>query len=253
MSPEGLSDEQLIRFSRQILLPELDIQGQERLLASKVLLIGVGGLGSPLALYLAAAGVGELHLADPDQVELSNLQRQIVHQQASIGQLKVDSAALQLKQLNDQVRLVTYPEKLLGESLQAAVEQVDLVCDASDRFSTRFAVNRACWQAGKPLVSGAAIRFSGQLAVFDPRQARSPCYACIYDEQADDEELSCSESGVLAPLVGVIGSLQAVEALKLLSGCGEPALGKLLTYDALRAEMRTLGVSADPECSCCGS
>ncbi|WP_404419838.1 HesA/MoeB/ThiF family protein [Marinospirillum sp.] len=248
-----LSDEQLLRYSRQLLLPEMDVAGQQRLLHSRVLLVGLGGLGSPVALYLAAAGVGELHLADHDRVDLSNLQRQIAHQETSIGELKVESARQQLQQINSSTQVVCYPHQLEGEALLQAVAQVDLVCDCSDRFATRFAVNRACWQLGKPLVSGAAIRFSGQLSVFDPRRDDSPCYACIYDEDARDEELSCSESGVLAPLVGVIGSLQAVEALKLLAGCGQPAVGKLLTYDALRAEMRTLKLGRDPRCACCGS
>lgn len=247
-----LTDDQLLRYSRQILLPEMDIEGQQRLLNSRVLLVGLGGLGSPAALYLAAAGVGELHLADHDQVDPSNLQRQIAHQEQSIGELKVASAQRQIHSLNSQTQVHCYPSKLEGDALLQAVAQVDLVCDCSDRFSTRFAVNRACQQLGKPLVSGAAIRFSGQLSVFDPRQADSPCYACIYAEEAQDEELSCSESGVLAPLVGVIGSLQAVEAIKLLAGCGQPAVGKLITYDALNGEMRSLKLGKDPQCSCCG-
>lgn len=248
-----MNDQDLLRYSRQLLLPEMDVAGQERLLGSKVLIVGLGGLGSPVALYLAAAGVGELHLADHDQVDLSNLQRQIVHQQSSIGQLKVESARERLQQINPGVGIVMHPCKLEGDALLAAVAEVDLVCDCSDRFSTRFAVNRACQQLKKPLVSGAAIRFSGQLSVFDARRNDSPCYACIYDEQAQDEELRCSENGVLAPLVGVIGSLQAVESLKLLAQCGEPAIGKLLTYDGLRAEMRTLKLQKDPACSCCGN
>lgn len=246
-----LSDSQLVRYSRQILLPEMDIAGQEKLLASRVLVVGLGGLGSPVALYLAAAGVGELHLADHDRVDLSNLQRQIAHQEASIGELKVYSAERQIHQLNQQTQVSCYPQQLEGDALLEAVAAVDLVCDCSDRFSTRFAVNRACQALAKPLVSGAAIRFSGQLAVFDARQEDSPCYACIYAEEAQDEELSCSQSGVLAPLVGVIGSLQAVEAIKLLTACGQPATGKLLTYDALRGDLRSLKLARDPQCSCC--
>lgn len=246
-----MNDQQLLRFSRQILLPEVDIAGQERLLNSKVLIVGLGGLGSPVALYLAAAGVGELHLADPDHVDLSNLQRQIIHQEASLNQQKVDSASERLKQLNPAIKIITHNSLLQGEAMLEAVKAVDLVCDCSDRFSTRFAVNRASQQAKKPLVFGAAIRFSGQMSVFDPRLATSPCYACIYDENAEDVELSCSESGVLSPLVGVIGSLQAVEALKVLGGFGAPAIGKLLTYDGLRSEMRNLKLQKDPVCSCC--
>lgn len=247
----AMNDQQLLRYSRQILLPEVDIAGQERLLNSKVLIVGLGGLGSPVALYLAAAGVGELHLADPDYVDISNLQRQIIHQEANLNQQKVASASERLKQLNPAIKIVLHNQLLAGESLLAAVAAVDLVCDCSDRFSTRFAVNRASQAAKKPLVLGAAIGFTGQMSVFDPRLASSPCYACIYDENADDVELSCSESGVLSPLVGVMGSLQAVEALKVLGGFGEPAIGKLLTYDGLKSEMRNLKLQKDSECSCC--
>lgn len=249
----SMNDQQLLRFSRQILLPEVDIAGQEKLLNSKVLIVGLGGLGSPVALYLAAAGVGELHLADHDHVEVSNLQRQIIHQEASLNQAKVESAKQRLKLLNPALKIVVHKQLLQEESMLAAVEAVDLVCDCSDRFSTRFAVNLASQQAKKPLVFGAAIRFSGQMSVFDPSLASSPCYACIYDENSNDTELTCSESGVLSPLVGVIGSLQAVEALKVLGGFGEPAIGKLLTYDGLRSEMRNLKLQKDPLCSCCAN
>lgn len=248
-----MNDQQLLRYSRQILLPEVDIAGQEKLLNSKVLIIGLGGLGSPVALYLAAAGVGELHLADPDYVDLSNLQRQIIHQDASLNQQKVESASERLKQLNPAIKIITHNSLLQGEAMLEAVKAVDLVCDCSDRFSTRFAINRASQAANKPLVFGAAIRFSGQMSVFDPRLATSPCYACIYDENSDDAELSCSESGVLSPLVGVIGSLQAMEALKVLGGFGTPAIGKLLTYDGLRSEMRNLKLQKDSFCSCCAN
>lgn len=248
-----MNDLQLLRYSRHLLLSELDVAGQERLLGSRVLIVGLGGLGSPVALYLAAAGVGELHLADHDVVDLSNLQRQVIHAETSVDQPKVVSARDRLAQLNPEVRVRLYQDKLEGQALLDAIAQVNLVCDCSDRFSTRFAVNRACQQLQKPLVSGAAIRFSGQLLVFDARRADSPCYACVYDEAAQDEELRCAENGVLAPLVGVIGSLQAVEAIKLLAGCGEPAVGKLLTYDALRSEMRTLKLQKDAECSCCAN
>ncbi|GLR64744.1 HesA/MoeB/ThiF family protein [Marinospirillum insulare] len=248
-----MNDLQLLRYSRQILLPEVDIAGQERLINSKVLIVGLGGLGSPVALYLAAAGVGELHLADHDRVDVSNLQRQVVHQEASLDQLKVESAAQRLKQLNPAIKIVMHNHLLEGDAMLKAVEAVDLVCDCSDRFSTRFAINRASQAAKKPSVFGAAIRFSGQMSVFDPGLATSPCYACIYDENSDDAELSCSESGVLSPLVGVVGSLQAVEALKVLGGFGEPAIGKLLTYDGLRSEMRNLKLQKDPFCSCCSN
>lgn len=245
-----MNDEQLLRYSRHILLPELDVLGQQRLLNSRVLIIGAGGLGAPVAMYLAAAGVGTLHLADDDQVDITNLQRQIIHREDQVGQPKVDSAALSLAALSSSTRVITSAQRLTGSALIEAVAAADLVCDCSDRFSTRFAVNRACVEQGRPLVSGAAIRLSGQLLVVDPRQAASPCYACLYDEQAADEELNCSTSGVLGPLVGVIGSLQAVEALKLLAQVGTPSVGRLLTYDALRADWRSLQVVQDPACFC---
>ena len=250
MTPE-LSDEELLRYSRQILLAQIDIDGQLRLQQSSVLIVGLGGLGSPVALYLAAAGIGRMHLADFDRVDLSNLQRQIVHDSTSIGELKVQSAAKRLLQINPELELHLHEAALDGDSLDAAVTAVDLVLDCSDNFSTREAVNAACVAAGKPLVSGAAIRLEGQLSVFDPRRAESPCYHCLYGH-GSEAELTCSEAGVVGPLVGLVGSLQALEALKLLAGFGEPLVGRLLLIDALTTRFRELRVKRDPACSVCG-
>ncbi|MBU1331612.1 MAG: molybdopterin-synthase adenylyltransferase MoeB [Gammaproteobacteria bacterium] len=246
-----LDDDALLRYSRQILLKQIDIEGQLRLSQSRVLIVGLGGLGSPVALYLAAAGVGELHLADFDTVDLSNLQRQVMHDSASIGVSKVDSAMTRLTALNPQVQLVAHRQALDSDSLAAAVAAVDLVLDCSDNFSTREAVNAACVAASKPLVSGAAIRLEGQLSVFDPRNPDSPCYHCLYGH-GSEAELTCSEAGVVGPLVGLVGSLQALEALKLLAGFGEPLVGRLLLIDALGSRFRELRVKRDPACGVCG-
>lgn len=246
-----LSDQELLRYSRQILLQHVDIDGQLRLKQSRALVVGVGGLGSPVALYLAAAGVGELHLADFDHVDLTNLQRQIIHDTHSIGQAKVDSALARLNAINPEITLVAHRTALDTDSLEAAVQAVDLVLDCSDNFATREAVNAACVAAGKPLVSGAAIRLEGQLSVFDPRRADSPCYHCLYGH-GSEAELTCSEAGVIGPLVGLVGSLQALEALKLLAGFGEPMVGRLLLIDALSTRFRELKVKRDLACSVCG-
>jgi adenylyltransferase/sulfurtransferase len=247
-----MNDEQLLRYSRQIMLPDFDIEGQQRLLAAKVLIVGLGGLGSPVALYLAAAGVGELWLADHDSVDTSNLQRQIAHGEADIGRAKVVSAAAALRALNENIVLHCLEEKLAGDSLDAAVSAVDLVMDCSDNFTTRFALNAACWRARKPLVSGAAIRSEGQLLVIDPRSELSPCYRCLYDDAVQDEQLSCSQNGVLAPLVGIIGTLQALEAIKLLANFGEPAIGRLVMFDAKTLEWRSLVLPRSKDCPLCG-
>ncbi|VXB56881.1 molybdopterin synthase sulfurylase [Pseudomonas sp. 8AS] len=246
-----LNDDELLRYSRQILLPQIDIAGQLRLKASRALIVGLGGLGSPVALYLAAAGVGELHLADFDTVDLTNLQRQIIHDGSQIGVSKVDSAISRLAALNPQIRLLAHRAALDADSLAAAVSAVDLVLDCSDNFTTREAVNAACVAAGKPLVSGAAIRLQGQLAVFDPRSKDSPCYHCLFGH-GDESALTCSEAGVVGPLVGLVGSLQALEALKLLAGFGEPLVGRLLLVDALDSRFRELRIKRDPACSVCG-
>lgn len=248
----GVDDQQLLRYSRQILLPQIDIAGQQRLLDSRVLIVGLGGLGAPVALYLAAAGVGTLVLADHDQVDLTNLQRQIIHQNADIGRAKVDSAGDRLQALNPQVNIRRIQQALADTALQEAVADVDLVLDCSDNFTTRQAVNAACVSLKKPLVSGAAIRLEGQLSVFDPRQPDSPCYQCLYGN-GGEEALSCSEAGVIGPLVGLVGSLQALEALKLLAGFGEPLVGRLLLIDALSSRFREMRIRRDPACACCGT
>lgn len=251
MSEDMLSDEELLRYSRQILLKQIDIDGQMRLRQGRVLIVGMGGLGSPVALYLAAAGVGELHLADFDTIDLTNLQRQILHDTAGVGQAKVDSAMARLTALNPHIRLVPHRQALDADSLAAAVQAVDLVIDCCDNFTTREAVNRACVEAGRPLVSGAAIRLEGQLSVFDSRKADSPCYHCLYGH-GSEAELTCSEAGVAGPLVGLVGSLQALEAIKLLAGFGEPMVGRLLLIDALGSRFRELRVRRDPACAVCG-
>lgn len=247
-----LSDQELLRYSRQILLPQIDVDGQLRLKQSRALIVGLGGLGSPVALYLAAAGVGELHLADFDSVDLTNLQRQVLHDTPSVGQSKVDSALARLAALNPEVALCPLHGALDADSLAAAVTTVDLVLDCSDNFGTREAVNAACVAAGRPLVSGAAIRLEGQLSVFDPRRADSPCYHCLYGH-GSEAELTCSEAGVVGPLVGLVGSLQALEALKLLAGFGEPLVGRLLLIDAFASRFRELRVRRDPQCPVCGA
>lgn len=246
-----LNDQQLLRYSRSIMLPEVDIAGQDAWCRARVLILGLGGLGGPAAAYLAAAGVGELVLVDDDRVELSNLQRQVIHSQEACGETKVASAAATLTAINPDVRITQVAERLQGDALQTWVEQVDLVLDCCDNFATRFAVNRACFASGTPLVSGAAIRFDGQISVYDPRQPDSPCYQCLYGRGGDDEAMTCSESGVFPPLVGVIGSMQAMEALKLLAGVGEPLTGRLLLLDGKRMQWRSLKLRPDPECPIC--
>lgn len=246
-----MDDQALLRYSRQIMLPEVDIEGQERLQSAHALIVGAGGLGSPAALYLAAAGVGRITIADADQVELSNLQRQIAHQQTSIGLNKAHSAQASMQSLNPHCRVIALDQHVEGESLERLVASMDVVLDCTDRFSSRYALNAASQKAGVPLVSGAAIRFSGQLAVFDPRNATCPCYACLYPpDDSGDEALSCAESGVMAPLVGLIGCFQAVEAFKLLSGAGSSHQG-LSTFDGLRGHWRHFQVPRDPACPVC--
>jgi molybdopterin/thiamine biosynthesis adenylyltransferase len=245
-----LTDTQLMRYNRQILLHDFDIAGQERLQQSRVLVVGLGGLGCPAALYLAAAGIGALVLVDGDEVELSNLQRQIAHTNDDIGTNKARSAAAAIGALNPETKLEVIEQPLVENAMPALLAQVDLVLDATDNYSVRFALNRACIAAGVPLVSGAAVRSEGQLALFDPVRG-GPCYRCLYIEGDTNTALSCSESGVLAPLVGVIGSLQAMEALKVLSGFGEPLRGKLLVVDLRTMEFRQLMLSPRADCPAC--
>jgi len=245
-----LTDAQLVRYNRQILLHDFDIAGQERLQQSRVMVVGLGGLGCPAALYLAAAGVGTLVLVDGDVVDLSNLQRQIAHTQNDIGTNKAISAAAAISALNPEVRLEVIEQQLCESDMPALVGRVDLVLDATDNYPVRFALNRACIAAGVPLVSGAAVRSEGQLAVFDPLRG-GPCYRCLYVEDESHTALSCSDSGVLAPLVGVIGSLQAMEALKVLTGFGEPLRGKLLLVDLRSMEFRQIELRARVDCPAC--
>jgi len=246
-----MDDPQLIRYSRHILLPEIGIEGQERILAAHALVIGAGGLGSPAALYLAASGIGRLTLCDGDTVDLTNLQRQIVHRNDAVGQPKVESARRTLATVNPEVRVEALGERVEGARLEALVASADVVLDCSDNFATRHAVNRACVRHTRPLVSGAAIRFDGQLAVFDLRDDTSPCYACLFAEDAQSEEVRCAVMGVFAPLTGIIGTMQAAEALKLVAGAGRTLAGRLVILDALTMEWRSLALARDPACSAC--
>ncbi len=246
------NDEQLLRYSRQIMLPTFDVAGQSRLASSRVLIIGLGGLGSPIALYLAAAGIGTLHLVDFDEVDLSNLQRQIAHTVSDIGTKKVDSAAQAVTEINPDIHVIAQAELLKNEALFDAISTADVVIDATDNFSVRFAINAACVKSKTPLVSGAAIRMEGQVSVFDARNDESPCYQCLYSD-ISEEQLSCSEAGVIAPLVGIIGSVQAMEAIKIVSGMGQALVGKLLILDAMSMEWRTMRLKKDPECKICSS
>ncbi|HEY9147007.1 MAG TPA: molybdopterin-synthase adenylyltransferase MoeB [Thiobacillus sp.] len=247
-----LNDDLLLRYSRHILLPDVGVAGQARISGASVLIVGAGGLGCPVALYLGASGVGELRLADGDTVDLTNLQRQIGHATAAIGENKADSLARSVLAVNPEIEVLPIREALSGSRLHETVAAVDLVVDASDNFATRHAVNRACVRLGKPLVSGAAIGFSGQLAVFDTRRADSPCYHCLFPDQASEPEMRCAEAGVFAPLVGVIGAMQAMEALKYLAQVGELLVGRLLLWDGLRADARVMKVPRDPACPVCG-
>ena len=247
-----MTDDQLLRYSRHVLLPEIGIDGQERLSHARVLIIGAGGLGSPAAYYLASAGIGTLVLADGDTVDLTNLQRQILHRTDSIGQAKALSGQRTLSEINPECHVVALAERLESERLEQEVARVDVVLDCSDNFATRHAVNRACVAARKPLVSGAAIRFDGQITVFDPRQTDAPCYNCLFPEGDDVEEIRCAVMGVFAPLTGIIGSVQAAEALKLVIGCGDSLSGRLLLLDGLAMEWRSIRVPRDPGCAVCG-
>jgi adenylyltransferase/sulfurtransferase len=246
-----VNDEQLLRYSRHILLPEIGIEGQERLLGAHALIIGAGGLGSPAALYLASAGVGRITICDGDQVDLTNLQRQIIHRTDTVGRSKAESARATLAAINPAVDVVAVAERVEGERLDALAAAADVVVDGSDNFATRHAVNRACVRHRKALVSGAGVRFDGQVAVFDLRRIESPCYHCLFPEGGNNEDMPCAIMGVFAPLVGIVGSLQAAEALKLLTGSGEPLIGRLLLIDALSMQIRTVTLKKDPQCAVC--
>jgi adenylyltransferase/sulfurtransferase len=247
-----MNDEQLLRYNRQIMLPQIDIEGQQKLADAHVLIIGMGGLGSPASIYLTAAGIGRLTLVDFDKVELTNLQRQIVHRTRDIDQAKVDSAKRHLLEINPAVQISTVDIRPDQLTLNKLVQQADVVIDASDNYQTRFAINGACVAHRIPLVSGAAIRFEGQISVFDKRRDDSPCYNCLYPQFGDVEE-TCSENGILAPVVGIIGSTQALEAIKIICGIGEPLIGRLLILDALSMSWRSMQLKRDPACSVCGT
>jgi molybdopterin/thiamine biosynthesis adenylyltransferase len=245
-----MNDDELLRYSRQIMLPQMDIAGQESLLNANVLIIGLGGLGCPAAMYLASSGVGHLTLADDDDVDLSNLQRQIAHVTDNIGLPKVASAAQAILKINDNVIVTQLNSRLEGKALAQAISSADVVLDCTDNFSTRFAINAEAIQQKVPLVSGAAIRLEGQISVFDSRNQESPCYQCLYQE-GDDLQLSCSESGVMAPLVGIIGTLQAMECIKLIAGIGKTLTGRLLFLDAQTMQFREMALKKNPDCVCC--
>ena len=246
-----MNDQQLLRYSRHILLDEVGIEGQQKLLAAHALVIGAGGLGSPAALYLASAGIGRITLVDDDTVELTNLQRQIAHSTGRIGQLKAESAKLALHQINPEIEVVALAERANPERLAELVPTASVVLDCSDNFATRHAVNRACVAHKVALVSGAVIRFDGQVSVFDPRHGNLPCYACLFPEEQHFEDAACSTMGVFAPLVGVVGAMQAAEALKLLMAIGTSLAGRLLLLDGLRMEWTSIGIARDLACPVC--
>lgn len=246
-----LSDEELLRYSRQILMPRFDIAGQVALKEARVLVLGAGGLGCPVALYLGAAGVGQLTLVDDDTIELANLQRQIGFEQAWLNNAKAERLADRVSAINPDITVTAINARLEGAALAAEVAKATLVLDCTDNFNTRFALNRACVAHGVPLVSGAAIRGEGQVSVFDPRKGDSPCYHCLYPEQGN-EDLTCSEAGVIAPLVGMIGATQAMEAIKVISGVGTPLTGRLLILDAWEMQWREMKLAKDPACPVCG-
>jgi len=250
---DGMTDEQLLRYSRHILLDELGVEGQQRLLASHALVIGAGGLGSPVALYLGTAGVGTITLIDHDTVDLTNLQRQIAHKLSRVGQPKAASAAKSIAAINPEVKVVALHERADAARLATLVAQADVVVDCCDNFATRHAVNAACVAHRKPLVSGAAIGFDAQISVYDTRDDTQPCYACLFPPDAAFEEVRCATMGVFAPLVGIIGSMQAAEALKLLAGVGSSLAGRLQMLDARSMEWTEIRIARQPHCPVCSS
>ena len=246
-----MNDEQLLRYGRQIMLQQVDIQGQQRLLDSSVIIIGIGGLGSPAALYLTACGVGEIVIVDDDKVELTNLQRQIIHSNNHLGQLKVDSAAEAMNSINPEVKVSVVTERITGEKLKRSIQRADIVIDATDNLDSRLEINRYCYSTRTPLVSASAIRWEGQLAVFDSRRQNSPCYQCLYGSMGEVGQ-SCSENGVMGPVVGMLGCMQANEAVKLITKAGTSLVGRVLMLDALNTEWQFVRLKRDPACSVCG-
>lgn len=247
----SLDDAQLMRYARHILLDEYGIEAQEKISAAKVLIVGAGGLGSPAAYYLAAAGVGQITLVDDDEVDLSNLQRQILHNSARVGLNKAQSGQMTLQELNPLIQIEPLAQRLSDEDLDRLMPQHDLVLDCTDNFATRHAINRAAVRHHVPIVSGAGIRFSGQISVYDLRNDQAPCYHCLFPEADDVQELRCATTGVLGPLVGMVGCIQAAEALKVLGGFGEPLVGRLLSVDALTMQWHTVRFRKDPDCLVC--
>ena len=246
-----MNDHELLRYSKQIMLPQIDIEGQQKINDSTILIIGMGGLGSPTALYLAAAGVGHIIIADFDQVELSNLQRQIIHSTSDIGDDKVNSAKTKLLELNPNITVTVANEIMHSDNLASLIKDVDIVLDGTDNFESRFEINKACVECHKPLISAAVIRFEGQISVFKGYEVDQPCYQCLYSEQGDGRE-SCVENGVLAPVAGLVGTIQALQAIKVLLGIGEQLCGELLLIDGLDLSFRKVKIAKDSECSICG-
>ena len=246
-----MNDHELLRYSKQIMLPQIDIKGQQKINDSKILIIGMGGLGSPTALYLAATGVGHIIIADFDQVELSNLQRQIIHSTSDIGDDKVNSAKTKLLELNPNITVTVANEIMHSDNLASLIKDVDIVLDGTDNFESRFEINKACVECHKPLISAAVIRFEGQISVFKGYEVGQPCYQCLYSEQGNGRE-SCVENGVLAPVAGLVGTIQALQAIKVLLGLGEQLCGELLLIDGLDLSFRKVKIAKDSECSICG-
>jgi len=246
-----MNDHELLRYSKQIMLPQIDIDGQQKINDSKMLIIGMGGLGSPTALYLAAAGVGHIVIADFDQVELSNLQRQIIHSTSDIGDVKVNSAKAKLLELNPNIIVTVANEIMHSDNLASLIKDVDIVLDGTDNFESRFEINKTCVECHKPLISAAVIRFEGQISVFRGYEVDQPCYQCLYSEQGDGRE-SCVENGVLAPVAGLVGTIQALQAIKVLLDIGEQLCGELLLIDGLDLSFRKVKIVKDSECPICG-
>ena len=246
-----MNDHELLRYSKQIMLPQIDVEGQQKIIDSTMLIIGMGGLGSPTALYLAAAGVGHLIIADFDQVELSNLQRQIIHRTADIGEDKVDSAKVKLLELNPNITVTVANEIMHSDNLASLIKDVDIVLDGTDNFESRFEINKACVECHKPLISAAVIRFEGQISVFKGYEVDQPCYQCLYSEDGNGRE-SCVENGVLAPVAGLVGTIQALQAIKVFLGLGEQLCGELLLIDGLDLSFRKVKIVKDSDCPICG-
>ena len=247
-----MNDQQLLRYSRQIMLPHVDIEGQQKLLAANVLIVGAGGLGSPASLYLASAGIGNITIYDDDKVDLSNLQRQIVHHTTDIGTAKAISTQQTLKNINPEVNVIAVEQRLAGKQLEKEIQNADVVLDCSDNFSTRFAINTACVKYKTPLVSGAAIRFEGQVSVFTPGNNHSPCYNCLYINE-EEELQNCATNGVIAPVTGIIGSVQALEAMKLIMGIGDCLTGRLLLLDGLSMQWNEMKLRKNDACPTCST